>query len=532
MATQSDVLLLLLRRRPEERGKRVYVELRRREFQPARDTQSTVLQKLSHARRLHWAAPPLPQLEAAATASEHTQDVVVGMRPVRGVAYIAPIEVGSPPQEFSVVFDTGSSDLWVLSSQVPDHFRAKSLRYYNHTASETFEEDGSEFVIEYGTGAVRSRGFLSVDRVGVSGLVAAKQVFAEVVEYRTSFDPETEPVDGILGLGFEEAALSRSPPLLESLFAQGVIPQRVFSFLLSTNASAQSLMVIGPPDEALFDTSRGLHYAPLVEGDTRWTVHVEEVSVDAKPIRMCSRSQTPCRAWIDTGVSFLSIPYKYFATFVRFITDARPDCRFSQQRQLLACEQRVLDRLPTFGFVLSGREFMLPPADYLSEDGVVAMQSLPLGDEYEDLFVLGEIFQRRFYTVFDMDARRVGFAEPNRGPLLAGPAGDDAGSALPRAALVALVVALAALTIVLVLVPVLRTMHKLAAGGYVRPAPIDADSASAAAVAAVATLRPRRALAVDEREENTSEDEWARAPFHRDSEGDLADESQRMLERV
>merc|ERR1712147_77787 len=98
--------------------------------------------------------------------------------------YYGPITIGTPPQDFTVIFDTGSSNLWVPSSLCPDaegrgHVACKVHNTYNSTESSTYEEDGQEFKIAYGTGSMI--GFDSIDNVVFGELTADDQTFAEAV---------------------------------------------------------------------------------------------------------------------------------------------------------------------------------------------------------------------------------------------------------------------------------------------------------------------------------------------------------------
>lgn len=72
--------------------------------------------------------------------------------------YYGTIEIGNPPQEFTVIFDTGSSNTWVPSKKC--HSLACYLHNrYDSSESETYERDSREFAIRYGSGAVE--GFIS-----------------------------------------------------------------------------------------------------------------------------------------------------------------------------------------------------------------------------------------------------------------------------------------------------------------------------------------------------------------------------------
>lgn len=67
--------------------------------------------------------------------------------------YYGTIEIGTPPQEFTVIFDTGSSNLWVPSKKC--HSLACYLHNrYDSSSSETYEKDSREFAIRYGSGSV------------------------------------------------------------------------------------------------------------------------------------------------------------------------------------------------------------------------------------------------------------------------------------------------------------------------------------------------------------------------------------------
>uniref|UniRef100_T1I886 Peptidase A1 domain-containing protein n=2 Tax=Rhodnius prolixus TaxID=13249 RepID=T1I886_RHOPR len=76
-------------------------------------------------------------------------------------AYYGEISLGTPPQYFSVIFDTGSSNLWVPSSSCYLSLACWNHQYYKRSQSSTYRKDGRHIKISYGTGEVK--GFLSTD---------------------------------------------------------------------------------------------------------------------------------------------------------------------------------------------------------------------------------------------------------------------------------------------------------------------------------------------------------------------------------
>merc|ERR1712130_816170 len=84
--------------------------------------------------------------------------------------YFGPLTIGNPPQNFTVIFDTGSANLWIPSEKCDPHlgtgFACLNHNRYDSEKSETWTEDGTEFKIQYGTGSMV--GFQSIDDVDIA----------------------------------------------------------------------------------------------------------------------------------------------------------------------------------------------------------------------------------------------------------------------------------------------------------------------------------------------------------------------------
>ncbi|MXQ90793.1 hypothetical protein E5288_WYG016012 [Bos mutus] len=72
--------------------------------------------------------------------------------------YMDNITIGTPPQEFQVIFDTGLSDLWVPSHFCPSPASSTQVRF-RHYKSSTFWPTQKTFSIAYGSGNMK--GFLA-----------------------------------------------------------------------------------------------------------------------------------------------------------------------------------------------------------------------------------------------------------------------------------------------------------------------------------------------------------------------------------
>ena len=76
--------------------------------------------------------------------------------------YYGPISMGSPGQQLEVIYDTGSSNLWV-SNKKPGLF--SKHHYYDHEKSTSYTANGTTFNIRYGSGPVS--GFYSKDTMAI-----------------------------------------------------------------------------------------------------------------------------------------------------------------------------------------------------------------------------------------------------------------------------------------------------------------------------------------------------------------------------
>ena len=185
------------------------------------------------------------------TEAKKTENVII--KDYSNAQYYGTVEIGSPPQKFTVIFDTGSSNLWVPKVNCKNcgyWFINGGKSKYDDTQSSTFTKDGSDFHIQYGDGDVR--GYFSIDDVTLADdIIVKKQKFAEMADAGgLGVGYITGKYDGILGLGFEGLSLGNAPTVFKNAIDQGVVAQEMFAFYLGDEMDGE--LTLGGYGEYVF----------------------------------------------------------------------------------------------------------------------------------------------------------------------------------------------------------------------------------------------------------------------------------------
>ncbi|WVZ96176.1 hypothetical protein U9M48_041845 [Paspalum notatum var. saurae] len=215
--------------------------------------------------------------------------------------YFGVVGIGTPPQNFTVIFDTGSSNLWVPSSKCYFSIACYLHPRYKSSKSSTYKEDGESCQITYGSGSIS--GFFSNDNVLVGDLVVENQKFIETTR-EGSITFILAKFDGILGLGYPEISVGKAPPIWLSMQEQELLADNVFSFWLNRDPYAPSggELVFGGVDPKHYT---GNHTYVPVSLKGYWQFDMGDLLIDGQSTGFCADG---CAAIVDSGTSLLAGP--------------------------------------------------------------------------------------------------------------------------------------------------------------------------------------------------------------------------------
>jgi len=313
------------------------------------------------------------------------------------MAYYGEVTVGTPPQRFMVVYDTGSGNLIVPGSECD----SRACRMH-----EQFKEDGSSTSrssvcgmragnpsdrteIKFGTGNIKGK--CMEDKICIGGLCTSTKFIEATAMSRKPFS--NFKFDGVMGLSLSTLAKSQEFSIMHRLNSERAIKEPIFSVFLSSQEDETSEVTFGGIVREHMASE--LFWVPLTGTSGYWEVRIEDITLDGRRQSVCQ----DCRVAVDTGTSLL----------------AGPTAIISKLRSLLGVKRNCSNyhHLPKLGFIVGGRILSLNPSHYVTRTVwkcKVSLMNLDIPPPGGPIFIFGIPFLQKYYTVYDEPNSRVGFA--------------------------------------------------------------------------------------------------------------------------
>lgn len=344
----------------------------------------------SHARGLPLVKKVFPKLH-------NNNDVII--HDFMGVQFYGPIALGTPAQEFQVVYDTGSSNLWVPANNCSLSCFLKPR--FQPTQSSTFVPNGESYSIMYGSGPCS--GVMESDVATVQGMVVKNQPFAMVTNASgLGMAFAAAQWDGIAGLAWPSIAVNGATPVFTNMIAQYPNMQQVFAFYLPNDDTKSGELTFGSYDTTKFTGE--LVTVPLTH-EFYWMTQLDGFALGNKVFT------TNAGAVIDSGTSTLTGPSSVVAQIGAMLNATQ----LLPGRFLVNCA--AVPNLPPISIKIGGKTWVLEGKDYIiNVEGVecmLGMMGLDIDTRFGELWIMGDVFMRKVYTVFDYKNKAVRFAYAN-----------------------------------------------------------------------------------------------------------------------
>jgi len=316
--------------------------------------------------------------------------------------YVGTIAVGTPAQYFNVIFDTGSSNLWITSTECSSEACLAHHRF-EHTNSSTFKSIGMDMDVKFGTGSID--GYLAQDTFHLGPIAVHKQTFGEITnEIGQVF--LAGKFDGILGLSYPALSAAGYTPVFDNVISQKLMDRNVISFYYD---DVDSGVVLGEPSTNLYippmvyvEVSKKFYWEVVLKD-----IKVGDVSMSTIPgFQLCPGANTAtCKIVVDTGTSLLTGPS---APIHKIMSTIGKGNECSRNKDMPDIVYVLQDTKGEYSFRIEPKFWFLKNEQ--STDCKPGFMPLDVPTPRGPLWILGDVFIRKFFTAFDRDRDAIGFA--------------------------------------------------------------------------------------------------------------------------
>jgi len=329
-------------------------------------------------------------------------------------AYFASVSVGTPPQSFNVIIDTGSADFWLASTQCTT---CTGTNLFDASKSSTLTASPSSVTIRYGSGAVA--GNLATDTVSMGGFTVAGQTWLTVVQ--TTAKIVTGSVSGIMGLAFSAIAATRATPFWQALLNGNQLqaPEMSFYFTRFGNqATAQveepgGVFTIGGTNATFFKGNVEFINMPSNIPSSFWLLQLTSLTAGGSAIPITTGNGA--LSAIDTGTTLIGGPTSDVSAFWSAVPGSQ---RVSGMQGFFSfpCSSKIQVTMAFGGksWPINSDDMNLGRLSSLSNQCLGGIFDLSLGSNAGGSgpsWVVGDVFLKNVYSVFRATPPSIGFAE-------------------------------------------------------------------------------------------------------------------------
>ncbi|KAF2104614.1 penicillopepsin [Rhizodiscina lignyota] len=305
--------------------------------------------------------------------------------------YFCPVTIGD--QTLNLDFDSGATDLWVISTAVAD---AQNHTIFDPTKSETFYNlKGSTFNTSFQEGSGAS-GTVGTDSISIGSVTSPNQAFgvANLISQRFS---EDTPLSGIFGLGFPSRGTitpKKQTPWFFNVLSHLVQP--VFTADLKHAAP-------GSYDFGFIDPKKytgHIAYVPRNSSSERWQIECSGFAVGDAPVQ-----PAPFQVVLDTGSSFLFLDDTVVESYYKQVNGAQNIA--AEGGWVFPCNAT----LPDISFQIGSHLSMLNKDSLIFEELTATTCFGAVQSNGGGANVFGDTFFKEQFVVFDAGRGRIGVAD-------------------------------------------------------------------------------------------------------------------------